>query len=389
MDAANLPTTGDVAIVLGRIPDLSVREIELSLLRSGRTISQLTVPRGVAFVKASPTPDIAWFRTLGGAVKFGVVLDVTAPDAGSLVDCIKRTLGVRSSVGISAIGLGGHDVRQLGQLLKLARLTRRFVTPKAGTILSAAQSKQFRRGLDAELLVLTQQGQWTVIQIQAVQDIDDFTLRDRGAPFQHGRRGMLPTKLARLLVNIGLGLVADAHRPRLLDPFCGTGRVLMEGMLLGAEVWGSDVDPLATRATQGNLDWLAHRYELAAQPLPERLISSDVASLGRFIEAGSIDIIVTEPDLGPPQTRAVGPSEAAHILSRLKPTYEQLLATASQVLTSTGALVVVFPVIGDRSLLAGMIDSFEQLGYHALDSFLVTREDQFVSREIVLLRKGS
>lgn len=384
---SQLSNVNTTAVVLGRIPALSQKEIELSLLRAGARIDQLTVTSGVALVKASPTPDAQWFHTLGGSTKFGVVLERISPDSGSFVDCIQRTLGVRKSVGISGVGLGGQEVRELGQLLKLAQLARRFVTPESGTVLSGAQSKQFRGGKDAELLVLAQGTQWTAIQIQATQDIDDLSRRDRGAPFQHGRRGMLPTKLARVMVNIGMGLVPDVASPRLLDPFCGTGRVLMEGVLLGADVWGADIDPLAIEATKGNLDWLARRYELPAPISAERLLASDIKRLPDYLAADSIDCIVTEPDLGPPQSRVLGQHEASQILTALKPTYDHLLSTANQLLTKTGVIVTVFPVIGNQSLRPWMVDSFEQFGYHALDSFLAAREDQFVSREIVLLKK--
>jgi len=381
--------TGDTAIVLGRIPHLAEREIELSLARSGRRIDLLNVTSGVALVKASPTPDAAWFHTLGGAVKFGTVLDVIAPDAGSLVGLVEQQLGKRSRLGLSAMNLGSRQLRELGQALKLAGLTRRFVTADSGGLLSAAQSKQFRADRDAELLILPLHGQWVIIQVTAAQNIDAFTLRDRGAPHQHARRGMLPTKLARTMVNLGLGLVSDLPNPRLLDPFCGTGRVLMEGMLLGAQVWGSDIDPLAIEATHGNLVWLQRRYELPAQPWAERLTATDVANLGSYVQPGSIDVIVTEPDLGPPQTRMLQVHEAKHVLNAIQPMYEHLLQVGSEILTPAGAMVMVFPVIGQETLRARMVDTIARLGYHALDSFRVARDEQFVSRDIVLLRRES
>lgn len=380
-----MSNVGDVAIVLGRVPDLSRKEIELSLVRAGSRIDQLTVTSGVALVKASPNPGIEWFHTLGASVKFGVVLAVIQPDTGSLIECIQQTVGPKKTVGLSGINLGGGQLRELSQLLKLAGLTRRFVTPQAGTVLSAAQSKQFRTDTDAELLVLADAGRWIVIHIQAAQAIDDFTRRDRGAPFQHGRRGMLPTKLARTMVNLGLGLLPAVERPRLLDPFCGTGRVLMEGLLLGAEIVGSDVDPVAIDATGGNLDWLSRRYELRPESWSERLFTSDVAHLAAHLKAGSIDVIVTEPDLGPPQTHPVPPDQAHRILAALAPVYAHLLGVANQILTPTGGLVVVFPVIGEQSLRELMVDSLARFGYHALDSFRVSRDDQFVSRDIILL----
>lgn len=42
------------------------------------------------------------------------------------------------------------------------------------------------------------------------------------------------------------GLVGS--KPKLLDPFCGSGTVLLEGLVAGSHVTGADVNPLARSA---------------------------------------------------------------------------------------------------------------------------------------------
>ena len=48
---------------------------------------------------------------------------------------------------------------------------------------------------------------------------------------------MLKPKLARLLVNL------TGAKKQLLDPFCGTGSILIEAGVLGLKPLGSDIDP--------------------------------------------------------------------------------------------------------------------------------------------------
>jgi len=61
--------------------------------------------------------------------------------------------------------------------------------------------------------------------------------------------GVMMPRMARTLVNIA-GVQEDDI---MLDPFCGTGGILLEGHLLGARVIGSDFDPLMVRGSRQNI----------------------------------------------------------------------------------------------------------------------------------------
>ena len=58
---------------------------------------------------------------------------------------------------------------------------------------------------------------------------------------------MMP-RMARTLVNIAGYNRGDI----MLDPFCGTGGILIEAHLLGARVIGSDFDPLMVLGSRQN-----------------------------------------------------------------------------------------------------------------------------------------
>ena len=82
----------------------------------------------------------------------------------------------------------------------------------------------------------------------------------------------LDPRLARAMVNI-----ACPNGGRLLDPFCGTGGILIEGILSGLTTFGSDLDPEMVRGCADNLEWA--RTELGAESEANvRILSAENAA---------------------------------------------------------------------------------------------------------------
>lgn len=71
------------------------------------------------------------------------------------------------------------------------------------------------------------------------------------------RSVLVPRQRARCLVN----LTGIQPGQRFLDPFCGTGSLLVEAALVGTLAYGSDIDPVMVRGSRANL----RREELPAQ----------------------------------------------------------------------------------------------------------------------------
>lgn len=355
--------------------------------RRGSAILQLTVAGELCLVKADPEPDESWFRSLGGALKFGVI-EARLPQEDSeamLREAVVVTEGSKD-VGISVLNAELLSLEFARELKRTSSTIRRYVLPTDGSLLSAAQSIALKRQGGTELLLFREGAELCIARMTAAQGIDDFTHRDRDVPIADPLRGMLPTKLARMLVNIGIGL-SSASQPILLDPFVGTGRVLMEGMLLGAQVYGADVDRQAVEATRVNLEWTRREYKLSTFYDGEQILVSPIEKLASVLSPASIDVIVTEPFLGPPQRTRPTDAESDHLVKELAPLYESLLRAGSSVLKSSGILVAAFPVISSRPLGAEFVDRWARFGYHVLDSVRVSRPDQFIGREIYILQK--
>ena len=65
----------------------------------------------------------------------------------------------------------------------------------------------------------------------------------------------LDPRLARLLISLGHRI--DFTPTTVIDPFCGTGGIVIEGMLAGLNILASDLDGRMVAGTRRNLTWAA------------------------------------------------------------------------------------------------------------------------------------
>lgn len=247
-------------MILGNSPDLAKEELK-SLLK----FKEILFKPPVLVIE---TDEEIPLEKLGGTVKVGEVIDE------KIVDFLKKFQKV--DFGISAYGEKVSDLREIKQELIDIGIKARFVLPREGSELS---SVVVRKQNLTEFLVaygFTAHTIW-------VQDFESWNKRDYGRPEVEAHIGMLPPKVARQMVNISGG-------KNILDPFCGVGTILMEGLELGLNVSGSDADVKQIERTRKNLEWLGEKAQLFV--CDARKISEKVKS---------VDAIVTETDLGPRQ----------------------------------------------------------------------------------------
>ncbi|MFC7167295.1 TIGR01177 family methyltransferase [Halospeciosus flavus] len=109
--------------------------------------------------------------------------------------------------------------------------------------------------------------------------------------------GSMDPLLARALVNLAHVDEGD----RLLDPMCGTGGVLIEGGLVGADVVGTDAQAKMVRGARENLDYFLDDFDVARAdatrlPLEDSAVDAAVfdAPYGRQskIETHSLEDLV-------------------------------------------------------------------------------------------------
>ncbi|OGL73752.1 hypothetical protein A3D73_02070 [Candidatus Uhrbacteria bacterium RIFCSPHIGHO2_02_FULL_60_44] len=347
---------------------------------------------------------------LGGTVKLGdVVLTMPADDldADRLADlCAERPRGKDVAFGCSVVG-GTPGVRRslerlplhLKRALKSRGIKSRWVTSKDSPALSPAAVAKLQLMTKGYDFVLLADGKDVHIGLTTnVQDADAWSARDYGRPARDDEAGMLPPKLARMMVN--LARVDDSMT--VLDPFCGSGTVLMEAALAtsAAQIIGSDADAKQADATDQNTDWLVAQGILTPDDRARtKTFVSDVKSLGAHLKPKTVDRVVTEGDLGPP----LRGSEPQKQLDKNREAVERLwrdtLTSLHPLLAPGARLVIVWPSFKTSTGLARvkMDDEVVTLGYRVVNPLagwddtgaplIYHREGQKVARRIVVLEK--
>jgi hypothetical protein len=399
--------------VFGRHPALSLAEL-LGYARARRlSLGSLTVLPAAAVVPGAAVRPEEFARDLAGVVKLAVAAPPAArPSTDSeWVTWLEPHLVAASlasgslTFGVSFYGAPPHrPSAATQQRLALAlkeRLRRhaghvRWVSGRGQPLSSVqvATSGLVTPG-GCELVVVCDATTAYLGRTVAVQPFASWSERDYGRPRRNMVQGMLPPKLARMMVNM-LGL---PPRGRLLDPFCGSGTVLAEAAALGwTDLVGADENVRAVRDTAANLAWL---WRHASPPLvaAPQLLACPVEQLASRLPASSVQAIVTEPFLGPPRTRPVSEAEFRRLSRQLLALYRTASQTFAMLLASGGRAVFVLPrwvtargeqqplPLFDQPLPRALrrLDPLRDLPLLAGTPLVYHRPGQYVAREIVIL----
>jgi hypothetical protein len=372
--------------ILGRQPELGLAELESVLGAEGVE----PFSRDTALMAEAVHAD-----QLGGAMKVAEVLyrGPLTPLRNLPIDVAElpmRSEG-KTPFAISAYGFKDTPKMLMAAGLELKKSLRargngsvRLVMASKGLAVSAAELHHNRVIEDGfELLVVASRSEMVIARTLGVQDIDWYSKRDYDRPARSAKVGMLPPKLAQILVN-------SVHSPLVYDPFCGTGVIPQEALLLGRSAQGSDLSDEMVAATRINLAWLEHQV---AQKLPKwRAELADAR--GVVLPEGCA--VVSEGYLGPNLIHAPSPSELSSIRRELGVLYMDVLKSWAAQLPSGSEVSICVPAwrMGKVWHYLGLIDELPRLGY-TLKSFrgvsaplLYARADQVVGRQLLLLRKN-
>ncbi|MBN2600081.1 MAG: methyltransferase domain-containing protein, partial [Candidatus Thermoplasmatota archaeon] len=156
----------------------------------------------------------------------------------------------------------------------------------------------------------------------------------------------LHPKLARALVNLS----CIKKDELLLDPFCGTGGILIEAELLGMTVIGSDIEKKMIQGCQKNLEY----YNLKNY----QLFCADIGEIKKHVS--SVDAVVTDfPYAKATTTKGEHLTKLykrsfEHIAKLLKKNRYAVIGLSHYEMVAIGqdylSLVDVFPIRAHRSL---------------------------------------
>jgi tRNA (guanine10-N2)-dimethyltransferase len=172
---------------------------------------------------------------------------------------------VRRVKGVTPELKGAELERKLGeQILEKVKTTKVNLTNPQKTFFGVLTDKRFLFGLKTAEIIPKPFSE----------------RRPRRRPVFHPTA--MPAKLARAMVNLAQPRKGDL----VLDPFCGTGGILVEAGLIGCRILGFDAKPHMLR---GGLKNILH-YGIK----PEGVVIADA----RFPPVAKVDCIVTDPPYG-------------------------------------------------------------------------------------------
>ena len=246
--------------------------------------------------------------------------------------------------------------------------------------------------LNNELLIIKQNDHWLLGITRAVQDFAKYGQRDMDRPGRDSKSGMLPPKVAQMMMNIA----STSRQKTILDPFCGSGTILQEAMLLGFKtIYGSDLTPKAVQDSKDNINWLQKEFGLSADT---QIKQSDIRDLNKNFEQGSIDLIVTEPFMG--DARIIRNKRNLQDLTDIKEELQYLYLKAfsqfKQILKPGGKIVFVFPIFNVKGETLATLDKnlIHQIDFDLIPpkiksdhlsengNIIYSRPEQMVQREI-------
>lgn len=317
-------------------------------------------------------------NTLGGIVKVAKVLsrEVINPLENIITDLLAHEGKVQFCIHGSSEKNANTIVKNA---LKDADRASRFL--ETDTIYDTAMSMQKNYH---EYWIVPFDGKMIVAKCVWMQDIKIWAKKDFGRPKSDPRSGMLPPKIARILVN--LALRPEVKNARVYDPFCGSGTLLMEALSLGQEAIGSDLSLKAVEDTEDNLAWFKETMSPDAR---FTIFQADAVQVSTVHTHGLVDAIVFEPFMGPPRIR---PEKIKDIAKGLEKLYIGTLKNLSHLLPKGGRLVCILPTLkADRIVKRtdSLIDRCENFGYTLENGPLeYSRPQASVVRQIYVLEKN-
>lgn len=411
-------------VITGRLPGLSIAELES--LCGETAIASI----GDGFVVLNTATNDIEFERLGGSIKLAHIVDkLPTTDWSSIERHLVKTIPKSAkglpdgklTLGLSVYDLGA-SLKQLERtaltLKKIIRSSERPVriVPNKAPALSTAQvlHNQLTSELGWEIVLIKHGNNTLVCKTTDEQDIEAYTARDQARPRRDAKVGMLPPKLAQTIINLatprvgalemGNGKWESANTnnplpitlspaPKILDPFCGTGVVLQEALLMGYDVYGTDLEPRMVQYSADNIDWLNGWH-----PKSTGQVRIEVGDATSYTWQQPIDAIAAETYLGEPLA-VLPPREALErIISEVNQLHIRALKNIARQIAPGTRLCLAVPAWRERGTFRHLpcLGNLNQLGFARVafrhvsnDDLLYYREDQIVARELLVLQKTS
>ncbi len=404
---------------LGRISSLSVAELQTMLKKFEVEYTVKFISKEMLTLEIENEINFKNFLVqIGGTKKISKIVDSYSnlEETFNSIESITKELSGKKTIGYSFYSMGKDKkikARDMFELIRkrfidikrsqMGKTNIRLIFPDNETFelnsASIYKNKLTIRGVEFNIIA-SNDNKILLSKTIAVQDVESYSQRDYDRPKKDSHIGMIPPKLAQIMVNFANTKKGET----ILDPFCGIGTILQEALLNDYRIIGIDANDKQIENSKENLEWLCEKYILEYPDY--KIFQSDIGSITRKIKPNSIDAIVTESTLGPVYKKFPTTKEMKQNFSKLEKVYLKFFQISKTVLRKKANLVVTLPaykIKPEQYLFTPFIDKLEKIGYSItcpLDKKLITkytkithrnsiiydRPDQTVAREVIVFK---
>lgn len=388
--------------IAGRQPLISLAEIQALYDKAARLVGKKLVFFEVnEDDEENISPDI---NRLGGSLKLGRFFDTDFSKLAKFLATThpegKITLGISDFSKQKKSGLAKQKSMELKRNLARVGRSVRVITSNEPEI-SSATAHHNQLGEKAgcfEIFLIDRE----IYLSLGTQNITAYTERDQARPARDAKVGMLPPKLAQILINLCGKLPEEA---RVLDPFCGTGVILQEAAIMGYVPYGTDLNGRMVEYSKKNLSWLFNeRNQKRFKILPDLIQKKDqilkaisVGDATNFTWEGEIDAVAFEGYLGAPMSKPPVDIKFKTEKAKCREIAMGFLKNITPQIKSGTPVVMALPAwLRENGKYAGLniLDEIQEMGYNfekfqdlSQSDLLYYREGQIVAREIIVIRK--
>lgn len=327
--------------ILGTNPTLSLAELA-AIFKPGKFS---LIQKDIAILDCEERIDVSVINRIGGTIKIGSIREEI--DSYSIKDILNSIAsfakpaetGAKFNFGFSHYGKKELNLKVLAmefkKSLKESGISSRWVISREPTLSSVVvEQNKLLTAKGVEIVIIQFNKKLFLGKTLAVQPFKDLSFRDYGRPARDSHSGMLPLKLAQIMINLSSASLDKT----ILDPFCGSGTIITEARLMGYQnIIGSDISNRAIADTKTNLEWIKKNYELPVADC--QLYNADATQISKNIQPNSVDAIITEPYLGPQRGRF----DVSKTVNELERLYSKSLSEFKKILKPGGRIVMVWP----------------------------------------------
>jgi len=383
--------------ILGRQPAIGLAELE--------ALYGSDAMRPVGKNAAAVDGEIA-FKRLGGTLKAGsIITTIQGKDPQKAFAWLQKNLHdhIGSVEGKLKLGVSLYDlpmpVAKLNantlSLKKVLKTRGQSVRVVPNTELELSSAQTYHNNLvderGCEIMILRDGDSMVIARATHVQGIDAYRKRDQERPHRDNFVGMLPPKLAQIIVNLSVWSLPPSEKQRtILDPFCGTGVILQEASLMGYAIYGTDISEKMVRYTRDNINWLFERYPIKTEVFYETADATD------HTWRKPIDAIACEGYLGHPFASEPTKDALHETIQTTNLIVRKFLRNLKAQIEPGTPICIALPAWHVRGTVYRLpiLDDLENLGYNRIDfvhanrdDLIYHREDQVTGRELVVLTK--